>query len=173
MSRELNIEVESVLDILATVRANAGRLAGDYQSFAERLDRLNASLQRSPHGLRVRPASIALNNLAISFRSGDDGTILLEEIEAVEETLRPLLEDPTLGVTPAALKRKAFEALRNKIRACPMCRQSDWDIEICSMLLREFPGEYRHPPPHAPIALLVCGSCGNLSMHRLDVLGLP
>jgi hypothetical protein len=162
-----------VLDVLEHARKNDGRLPGDATSFAGRLERLNKLIQKSPRLQLIRPATIALHNLAMTLGDGyEDQGLVLEDIEATREALEPLLGDDTIGLTPQELRSRARAALKGKVGPCPMCGSKDWDVEIAANLMVEFPGEYRHPPPRVPIANLICRGCGLMSMHKLETLGV-
>ncbi len=173
MTEDLAGEIEAVLDILAQARKNDGRLAGDASSFASRLERLKQLILQSPLVPLIRPATIALHNLAVTLNeSYADTGLLLEDINATREALEPLLQDDTIGLTPQELRRKARKALTGKVGPCPMCGAKDWDVEIASNLMLEFPGPYRHPPPGIPVITLTCRGCGMMSMHKLAALGI-
>lgn len=173
MTEDLTSEIEAVLDILAQARKNDGRLPGDVSSFASRLERLKRLILQSPLVPLIRPATIALNNLAVTLTdSYPDSGLVLEDIDATCEALEPLLRDETIGLTTQELRRQVRKSLSGRVGPCPMCRAKDWDIEIASNLMIEFPGPYRHPPPGVPIATLTCRGCGMISMHKLEVLGV-
>ena len=83
MAEDLSAEIETVLDILEHARKNDGRLPGDAGSFARRLERLNKLIQKSPRLQLIRPATIALHNLAMTLGDGyEDEGLFLEDIEA-------------------------------------------------------------------------------------------
>lgn len=148
----------------AEVRDALGRAARAIKDEIERVPSISA----------VRPAAIALHNLALSLaeRDGDPGA-LTEELDAALEALRPLIDEPTFGFPPDELRRMVDDALLAKgVAACLACRNSHLAIDVAYTLVRPYPSDPSSPPAQIPSAVVRCTRCGCTWSHDLRTLGV-
>jgi hypothetical protein len=140
-----------------------------HRAFAAKVEALAGAIQHLAQLKLVRPAMIALNNLAVSLERRSPH--VSEDAEAAREALADLLADPTVGIDTNKMRRDVAAALDARgVSRCPRCNDNRFSIDILSLLVRPYPGEYTNPPPHLPVTLLTCQGCGFVATHNLEML---
>ena len=144
------------------------------RQLADLIRSLDEKIGLVPQISAVRPAAIALHNLAMSLGQLDIPTnALVDELEAALEGVRRLLEEPTFGFSPEELRSKVDDALLAKgVTECPACRHANLAIEVAYRLMRPYPSEPSLPPSQIPSALVMCRRCGCTWGHDLRTLGV-
>lgn len=71
------------------------------------------------------------------------------------------------GKLPAALSQKGASP------ACSSCGKNSWGIvpKVVAITISEDHG-FTVPPPHIPVAAMICNHCGFVRIHSLIVLDL-
>jgi hypothetical protein len=168
-------ELQSAETALAAAKSNPDHIGGpERDTLAGLVRALNEKIERVPQLSQVRPAAIALHNLAVSLSAADAGsTTLIEELDAALDGVRSLLDEPTFGFSPEELRSKIDDALLAKgVTECLACKNANLAIEVAYHLVRPYPSEPSLPPSQIPSAVVVCTRCGCTWSHDLRMLGV-
>lgn len=92
MSAKIRPDLESVEALLRKVKGNLDGVDKEKrQRVGAQVRRLNESMEKLPQVSRIRPATIALNNLAVSLRDYDEPsrTLVDELVKPFDKASRP------------------------------------------------------------------------------------
>lgn len=173
MSAKIRPDLESVEALLRKVKSNLDDVdKAQSQRVGAQLRKLNERIGELPQVSRIRPATIALNNLAVSFRDYDaPSDTLVDELDTAIDVLHELLEDPAFGITPDDLRRAIDDALLAKgVTTCIACDTPNFRIEIGYILVKPF--DPASAPSEIPSAIMICTRCGCSWSHDLRRLGV-
>lgn len=170
----LRAKLTDCLAVLEALRPKLGRLRREARDeLVAMLQDLNVEVQRMPQLSLVRPASIALHNLAVSLDGSEQRYADLEgELEAACECIRMLLDDARFGITGSELGLRVREILGREGGDALPCGHSTWDVMIVSLATRPFPCDASRMYEDRPVALRTCSHCGAMTMHDLARLGM-
>src|SRR5690606_3457018 len=119
----------------------------------------------------VRPASIALHNLAASLPRASAVVEIRTEIESAIDAVDELLAEPAFGYSPEELRAAVEQKLRQRnVLLCPVCAGGERTIDIVTIPVRPFLADRGRRADERPLAMLVCDECGKVHWHDLAAL---